>query len=448
MARKTDASPGTGGKAGALCRDCLSPAPVAKSADRSADRSAARSVEGRCAACGSPRLIVHDELFTLSLAHVDCDAFFAAIEKRDNPKLQNQPVIVGGGRRGVVATCCYIARTYGIHSAMPMYRARQACPRAVVIPPDMQKYRAVGRLLRQMMETLTPLVEPLSIDEAFLDLSGTERLHGSSPAGSLAGLAARIESEIGITVSVGLSYNKFMAKVASDLDKPRGFAVLGRGEARAFLASQPVGLLPGIGRAFQGKLKRDGITSIGQLQGMDEKALIRRYGVIGSRLARFSRGQDARAVNPHGAAKSISSERTFDVDISDLEELQKRLWAMSENVSASLKSKGLAGATVTLKLRLGLSRTLTRSSKLDSPTQLAQVIFERGCRLLGREVRESRGTAFRLLGIGVSGLTGTGDADQPDLLDPGAAKKAVAERAMDAVRGRFGDAAIKKGRSL
>jgi DNA polymerase-4 len=229
------------------------------------------------------------------------------------------------------------------------------------------------------------------------------------------------------------------------MDKPRGFAVLGRGEALAFLAAQPVGLLAGVGKAFQGKLKRDGITRIGQLQGMEEKALIRRYGVIGSRLARFSRGQDARAVNPHGAAKSISSERTFDVDIADLEELEKRLWAMSENVSASLKSKDLAGGTVTLKLRLGLSRTLTRSSKLDSPTQLAQVIFERGRQLLGRE---ATGNAFRLLGIGVSGLTGTGGADQPDLLDPGAAKKAVAERAMDRVRGRFGDDAIKKGRAL
>lgn len=421
----------------ALCRDCLSPMPAAESAG------------GRCAACGSPRLIAHDELFSLSLAHVDCDAFFAAIEKRDNPKLADKPVIVGGGRRGVVATCCYIARTYGIHSAMPMYRAKQACPRAVVIKPDMHKYRTAGRQIREMMQTLTPLVEPISIDEAFLDLSGTERLHGISPAGSLAGLAARIESEVGITVSVGLSYNKFMAKVASDLDKPRGFAVLGQGEALEFLAAQPVGLIWGVGKAFRGKLKRDGITRIGQLQGMEEKALIRRYGVIGSRLARFSRGQDARRVNPHGAAKSISSERTFDVDIADIDELEKRLWAMSENVSASLKSKDLAGGTVVVKLRIGLARTLTRSAKLDSPTQLAQVIFERGCQLLRRE---ATGTAFRLLGIGVSGLTGTGEADQPDLLDTlsggGAAKKAVAERAMDKLRGRFGDDAIKKGRSL
>lgn len=438
---KNDTNRATGNTGGALCRDCLTRLPGAGSAAH----NAAETKNARCAACGSPRLIRHDELFSLTLGHVDCDAFFAAIEKRDNPKLRDQPVIVGGGRRGVVATCCYIARTYGIHSAMPLYRAKQACPRAVVVPPDMKKYRAVGRQLRQMMEALTPLVEPLSIDEAFLDLAGTERLHGAAPAASLAGLAARIESEIGITVSVGLSYNKFMAKLASDMDKPRGFAVLGQEEALAFLAAQPVGLLPGIGKAFQGKLRRDGITRIGQLQGMEEKALIRRYGVIGSRLARFSQGQDARAVNPHGAAKSISSERTFDVDISAIEALEKRLWGMSENVSASLKSKDLAGGTVTLKLRIGLSRSLTRSSKLDSPTQLAHVIFERGCQLLRRE---ATGTAFRLLGIGVSGLTGTGDADQPDLLDPGAAKRAVVERAMDQVRGRFGGDAIKKGRAL
>lgn len=417
------------GKADALCRDCLSPTPNAE----------------RCAKCGSPRVIQHAELFDLTLAHVDCDAFFASIEKRDNPKLTDKPVIVGGGRRGVVAACCYIARTYGIHSAMPMYRAKQACPHAVVVPPDSKKYRAVGRQVREMMQALTPLVEPLSIDEAFLDLAGTERLHGVSAAGSLAGLAARVESEIGITVSVGLSYNKFMAKVASDLDKPRGFAVLGRAEALEFLAAQPVGMIWGVGKAFRSKLKRDGITRIGQLQGMEEKALIRRYGVIGSRLARFSRGQDARSVNPHGAAKSISSERSFDVDIADLAELEKWLWGMSENVSASLKSKNLAGGTVTLKLRVGLSRGITRSSTLDSPTQLAEVIFERSNRLLRRE---ADGTAFRLLGVGVSKLTGTGEADQPDLLDPGAAKRAAVERAMDKLRGRFGGDAIKKGRAL
>ena len=188
--------------------------------------------------CGSPRLVRHPELAHLAIAHVDCDAFYAAIEKRDNPALRDKPLIVGGGHRGVVATACYIARTYGVRSAMPMFEARRLCPHAEVVRPDMAKYAAAGREVRARMLDLTPLVEPLSIDEAFLDLSGTARLHGLAPAKTLARFAKRVEAEIGITVSIGLSHNKFLAKVASDLDKPRGFSVLGAGEAAAFLAPE------------------------------------------------------------------------------------------------------------------------------------------------------------------------------------------------------------------
>jgi len=178
----------------------------------------------RCPACKSPRLVRHDEIASLSMAHIDCDAFYAAIEKRDNPAIADKPVIVGGGKRGVVSTACYVARTFGVKSAMPMFKALAACPNAVVVRPDMQKYALVGRQVRQLMLETTPLVEPLSLDEAFLDLTGTDRLHRCSPAQTLARLAKRIEDELAITVSVGLSFNKFLAKVASELDKPRGFS--------------------------------------------------------------------------------------------------------------------------------------------------------------------------------------------------------------------------------
>jgi DNA polymerase-4 len=285
-----------------FCRDCFSPV---------------GPKTARCATCGSPRLIRHPELFRLGIAHLDCDAFYAAIEKRDDPSLADKPLIIGGGKRGVVSTACYIARTYGVRSAMPMFQALKACPEAVVLPPAMDKYAAVGRQVRALMLALTPLVEPLSIDEAFLDLSGTERLHGAPPAITLARLARRIETELGITVSIGLSFGKFLAKVASDLEKPRGLSVIGRAEAIAFLSDKPVSLIWGVGKAMQARLAEDGIRTVGALQRMDEKELVRRYGAIGLRLAQLSRAEDDRAVDPSGEMKSISAETTFDSDLAD-----------------------------------------------------------------------------------------------------------------------------------
>jgi DNA polymerase-4 len=276
-----------------FCRDCL-----------------ARQQRGakRCERCGSPRLVRHTELYRLHLAHIDCDAFYAAVEKRDNPALRDKPVIIGGGKRGVVSTACYIARIQGVRSAMPMFKALEACPEAVVIKPDMEKYVRVGRQVRAMMQTLTPLVEPLSIDEAFLDLAGTERLHGLPPALVLARFALEVEKEIGITVSAGLSYCKFLAKVASDFRKPRGFSVIGEAEAISFLAGQPVTLIWGVGKAFAATLERDGIRSIGQLQKMERGDLMRRYGTMGDRLYRLARGEDDRRVEPRQDAKSVSAE--------------------------------------------------------------------------------------------------------------------------------------------
>ncbi|WP_414833674.1 DNA polymerase IV [Afifella sp. YEN Y35] len=403
-----------------LCRDCLARYDVPLS---------------RCRACGSPRVVQHGELFELAIAHIDCDAFYAAIEKRDDPSLADHAVIIGGGKRGVVATCCYIARIKGVRSAMPMFKARQLCPEAVIIRPDMAKYGAVGRDVRAMMLELTPAVEPLSIDEAFLDLSGTERLHHAPPAAVLAAFAQRVEREIGISVSVGLSHNKFLAKIASDLDKPRGFSVLGRNETMDFLARQKVTVIWGVGAAMQRRLEKDGIATIGQIQGMEESVLARRYGAMGLRLAQLSQGHDARPVKSEREAKSISAETTFETDLALESELMPVLRRLSEKVSARLKEKTLAGQTVVLKLKTSDFRTLTRSRALSDPTSLADKIFRNGRELL---LKELGGSSYRLLGIGVSELQDAARADPLDLLDPEAGRRAQVEEAIDRIRAKFG----------
>jgi len=410
-----------------FCRDCF---------------SEAGGGQPRCPACGSPRLLRHEQLNALSIAHVDCDAFYATIEKRDDPSLADKPLIIGGGKRGVVSTACYIARTFGVHSAMPMFKARKLCPHAIVLPPDMQKYVKVGREVRKMMFDLTPQVEPLSIDEAFMDLTGTERLHSMSPALVLARFARRVEDTIGITVSIGLSANKFLAKIASDLDKPRGFAVLGRDEAVAFLAAKPVGFIWGVGKVAAARLQRDGFNAIADLQRADETDLMKRYGVEGRRLWRLSRGIDDRFVNPERETKSVSSETTFSEDISSYKPLEKLLWSLSERVSSRLKASGIAGSTVTLKLKTADFRLRTRARSLGEPTQLAARIFEAGRDLLAREID---GTPYRLIGIGVSNLADAEKADGADLVDQRATRTAQAEHAVDKVRERFGKAAVVKG---
>jgi DNA polymerase-4 len=413
-----------------FCRECLEDVP---------DRAA------RCPACGSPRLVRHPELDRLAIAHVDCDAFYAAIEKRDDPSLGDKPLIVGGGKRGVVSTACYIARTYGIRSAMPMFQARRLCPHATVVPPDMAKYAGVGREVRAMMLGLTPLVEPLSIDEAFLDLSGTERLHGRSPAKSLAAFARTVEDKIGITVSIGLSENKFLAKLASDLDKPRGFSVLSRAEAAAFLAPRPVTFIWGVGKQMGAALAREGFRIIADLQRADETELMRRFGTEGLRLARLAHGIDARTVSAERETKSVSAETTFESDIAAFRELERTLWRLSEKVSGRLKAKELAGTTVTLKLKTADFRLRTRARSLPAPTQLAAKIFAAGRELLERE---ADGTKFRLLGIGVSALASPADADPADLVDRRGARDKAAEHAVDRLRAKFGRAAVVKGLAL
>ena len=419
-----------------FCRDC---------GHRLAARLTTALATTRCADCRSPRLIRHPELFDLSIGHIDCDAFYAAIEKRDDPTLRDKPVIIGGRTRGVVSTACYIARISGVRSAMPMFKARQLCPEAVILPPNMAKYSKAGREVRQLMLELTPLVEPLSIDEAFLDLSGTETLHKCYPAESLARLALKIEAEIGITVSIGLSHNKFLAKIASDLNKPRGFSVIGRAETLAFLADKPVRFVWGIGQATSDRLAKDGFTTLGQVQAAAERDLVARYGKTGAHLWRLARGQDERTVEPDSPAKSISAETTFDIDIADFEALAHELWPLCEKVSDRLKRAALAGGNVHLKLKTAGFKILSRQVSLGAPTRLAETLYRHGRAMLEKE---ATGTPYRLIGIGVGDLRDAVDADPLDLGDPEAEQRRKVEAAIDAVRAKLGKASIVKGRSL
>ncbi|MGX1098280.1 DNA polymerase IV [Amorphus sp. MBR-141] len=413
-----------------LCRDCHT----------SFEDGATRRT--RCPACGSPRLVQHRSLTRLAIAHVDCDAFYASVEKRDDPSLADRPVIIGGGKRGVVSTACYIARISGVRSAMPMFKALEACPDAVVIKPNMAKYAAVAREIRALMDELTPLVQPISIDEAFLDLAGTELLHGASPAATLAKFASRVERQVGITISVGLSANRFLAKYASDFDKPRGFVVIDQAEAVERLAEEPVSKLPGVGPALERTLRAAGFRLVRDLQAASEETLLRRLGAQGQRLGRLANGIDPRRVDPSDGRKSVSAETTFDTDISDAATLLPILRRLSEKVSARLKAQEIAGRTVTLKLKTREFKLTTRARQLPDATRLADRIFSTGADLLTREID---GRSFRLIGIGVSELEPVINADPTDLLEPQRAKRAQAELAIDRLRGKFGDRSVELG---
>ncbi len=421
----------------ALCRDCLTRFDLA-------DATPARA--RRCPSCASPRVLAHPELFDLSIAHMDCDAFYASVEKRDNPALADKPVIIGGGRRGVVSTACYVARIRGVHSAMPMFQALKLCPDAVVIRPRMEVYAAVSRQIRAMMEELTPAVEPLSLDEAFLDLGGTENLHGAPPAVMLARLVKRMKDELGLAGSIGLSHNKFLAKVASDLDKPQGFAVIGQAETADFLRDRPVRMIWGIGPAGQAALERAGIRTFADLLRWDQRDLHARFGSMGERLFHLARGQDRRRVSANAPMKSISNETTFHEDTADPDLLDGHLWRMSEKVSDRAKAKGLAGRVLVLKLKRADHSLLSRRETLRDATQMADRIY-RHARALFDQVGDEG--PYRLLGVGISALCPEGEADiSGDLLDPGAAQRGEAERAADEIRRRFGSKAILKGRAL
>ena len=414
--------------AAAFCRDCLAQAPP--------------PAPTRCRACGSPRMVAHAELGQLAIAHVDCDAFYASIEKRDRPELRDKAVIVGGSTRGVVLTACYNARIHGVRSAMPMFKALKLCPHATIVRPDMAKYAAVGRAVRAMMLDLTPLVQPVSIDEAFLDLSGTQAVHDAIPAVTLARFARDVERTHGITISVGLSDAKFLAKLASDLDKPRGFTVIGRAEAAAVLRPKPVGAIWGVGAVSQGRLAALGFATIGDIQDCTEREFARRIGSEGSHLWRLAHGIDSRAVSPTREAKSVSSETTFRRDLASADELLPILYHLSEKVAQRLTRAELSAGGVVLKLKTSAFRLKTRSRSPIPPTQLAVRLFDAARALL---LPELDGTRYRLIGLGTSDLRPAADADAADLVDTTLARQKAAARAIDAVRARFGDAALVRG---
>ncbi|TAL04217.1 MAG: DNA polymerase IV [Rhodospirillaceae bacterium] len=423
-----------------LCRDCLAEFPRAPNS---------------CPRCGSNRLVSHPELGRLAIAHIDCDAFYAAIEKRDNPALADRPVLVGhDGGRGVVATACYVARRFGPRSAMPMYKALELCPDAVVIRPNMEKYKQVAAQVRAIFDAATPLVEPLSLDEAFLDLSGTAALFRRTPAATLAHIAREIEREVRITVSIGLSDTKFLAKMASDMNKPRGFTVIGRAEAVTFLHDLPVTRLPGVGPALASRLKVDGLFTIGDIQARPAMEMAARYGETGTLLANLARGLDERTVHSDRTAKTISAETTFDRDIAKVEDLLHKLWPLCERVAARLKAKGVAGRSITVKLKTARFKLLTRHHRLNAPTQLAEQIYRAAKPLVERETaaQKRQGARFRLIGVGIDDLCDASEADPPDLFADsnvdGKVHMAKVEQAMDAVRARFGTAAIGKGRGF
>lgn len=415
----------------AFCRDCLTENDPA---------------QRRCAACGRPRVVAHPELYDLGIAHMDCDAFYASVEKRDDPSLEGKPVVIGGGRRGVVSTACYVARIRGVRSAMPMFQALKLCPDAVVIKPRMEVYAAVSRQIRAMMEDLTPAIEPLSLDEAFLDLRGTARLHGAPPAVILARLVRRMRDEIGVTGSIGLSHNKFLAKIASDLDKPRGFSVIGEAETAEFLNGKPVRLIWGVGQAAQASLEAAGIRTFSDLLRWERTDLHARFGAMGDRLWHLARGQDHRRVDARAPVKSISNETTFHDDTGDLDILDGHIWRLAEKVSDRAKARQLAGRVVTLKLKRANHSSLTRRQSLRDASQMADTIYRTARTLMDSATAEA---PFRLIGVGLSELVNEDAADlSGDLLDPGAVQRSSAERARDQIRAKFGDAAIRKGRAL
>ena len=397
-----------------------------------------------CPSCGSTDVRSGRELFSLTIAHVDCDAFYAAVEKRDNPDIRDRPVIVGGRERGVVAAACYIARQFGVRSAMPTWQALKRCPDAVVIRPRMDLYVSISRAIRAHMLALTPLVQPLSIDEAFLDLAGTEALHGCTPAESLLRLQRTIREDIGITVSIGLSGTKSLAKMASDRDKPDGFFAIDMAAAEAWLAPQPVSVLFGLGKAAVTRLAAAGITSCGDLVAANPHELTSLLGRSASTIRNLAAGIDPRPVTPDREAKSISSETTFLTDLSTQDELEAELEMLCLKVSTRMKAQGLAGGRVTLKLKRPNHSLLTRSQTLGERTDKAHTLFAVGRELLARET--GQGQRYRLLGIGADQLGPPQGQGLLDIADENSRRRDDLEAAIDDLHARMGRGSLQTGR--
>jgi len=379
-----------------LCRDCLA-------------RPKAGAI--RCELCGSPRLAAHPDLDALRIAHVDCDAFYASVEKRDRPAIRHQPVIVGHpGGRGVVTTACYIARRFGVRSAMPMFKALAACPDAVVIPPDMAKYKAVSAQIRDIFLTATPVIEPVSLDEAYLDLSEQHRHEGPTAASALARIAQRVEREVGITVSIGLAPNKFLAKLASDHRKPDGLFVITPRMGPGFVEELPVGRFHGIGPATAARMNALGIETGHDLRQRDEAFLRQHFGKSGTFYYWIARGIDHRPVRPDRVRKSVGAENTFMSDLFTLEAATEALRPVIEKLWRHIETAGIRGRTVTLKVKFADFTQITRARSAAQPVRSLAELEETSLALLAPIFPAPKG--IRLLGVTLSSLD-MGEVEEP-----------------------------------
>lgn len=382
------------------------------------------------------------------IVHVDMDAFYASVEQLDDPALAGRPVIVGGlGPRGVVATASYEARAHGVHSALPMSRARRLCPDAHFIRPRMERYRQKSLEVFSIFEAFTPLVEGLSLDEAFLDVSASLRLFGS-PHDIAAQLKSRIRAETGLTASVGVAHNKYLAKLASDARKPDGLLWLQPAQLRGFLDPMPISRMWGVGKQTAPKLRALGILTIGQLRRADPSLL---RGALGNRVEHFqrlARGEDDREVEPHRPDRSISHEVTFDSDIGDRAELLAELQRQTEAVARRLRAQGLMARTVVVKLRDARFRTVTRSSSLRGCTSSTRTLYRMARALFENWHQQHRGTRLRLLGVGVTGLEGAGPGTsaEDDRIDAGTERGL--DRVSDEINRRYGESGLIHAQTL
>jgi DNA polymerase-4 len=381
------------------------------------------------------------------ILHVDMDAFYASVEQRDRPELRGRPVIVGGiGSRGVVSAASYEARRYGVHSAMPIGSARRLCPGGVFLPVRGKHYAAIGRQIRQIFLTFTPLVEPLSLDEAFLDVRGCEGLFGPAPRIART-IKDRVKAETGLTASVGVAPNKFLAKLSGDLGKPDGLVVLLPKQVTAFLAPLPVSRLWGVGARGEQRLHALGIRTVGALAERSERILVDQFGEVGRHLWQLAHGRDDRPVVPDRQAKSISTETTFAYDIADRPLLRDCLLELVDEMASRLRQAGVRARAITLKLRSSDFRTRTRARGLAEATDATEVLWRAAAELFEVSLPDEM-LPLRLLGVGAGRLT-RDTAVQGDLFDDGRRERQAAlDKAVDAIRGQFGPSAIHRGHRL
>jgi DNA polymerase IV len=376
-----------------------------------------------------------------TILHVDLDAFFASVEQRDRPELRGKPVIVGGdpGGRGVVSAASYEARRFSVHSAMSLREAVRRCPEGVFLPVDGRRYQQASREVMAILRRFTPQVEPISIDEAFLDVTGSRQLFGDGRAIALA-IKAAIRDDVDLPVSVGVATTKLVAKIASDLQKPDGLVVVKPGEEAAFLAPLPISRLWGVGEKTAVALADYGIRTIGDLAALSPDVLVRRFGKHGAALASRARGLDEDRVHEGDPAKSVGHEHTFDIDTSDRETIERTLLAMSDGVAGRLRSAGVRASTIAVKIRDSSFRTITRQRTLPEPTDMTDPIFRAAVELARPELR---GIRVRLLGVTASNL---GDREQLGLFPSEEPRRRAAIEAADTIRRRFGERAVTRGR--